>query len=131
MKNSNDTIGNRTRALPACSAQCLNQLRDSAVPNRMWPSFYTVLKIYTLMWHRAIGWFGYQNIIIAKCNIQCALNTVWYHVEWDGIVGRSNAGAVSKLISVTGLHSSWGKLHSMRTFEKNTRIWGIILKWIL
>jgi hypothetical protein len=27
MKNSNDTIGNQTRALKACSAVCLNQLR--------------------------------------------------------------------------------------------------------
>ena len=32
MKNSNDTIGNRTRDLPVCSAQSLNQLRHRVPP---------------------------------------------------------------------------------------------------
>jgi hypothetical protein len=50
------------------------------------------------MWHRAIGWFGYQDINIAKGNIQCALHSVWYHVEWGAFVGRTYAAAARKLI---------------------------------
>ena len=36
MKNSNDTIGNRTRDLPACVMRCLSQLRHRVHNGKGW-----------------------------------------------------------------------------------------------
>jgi hypothetical protein len=100
MKNSNDTIGNWNRDLPACS-QCLNQLRHCVQTLLYWPLInrkcYIVFQFLRYSLWIQVQTLLYWPLINRKCYIvfQFLRYSLWIQVQtecpWGYIIvtGRS------------------------------------------